>query len=570
MRLFFHKTLFLLGKDKKKLPIIMFFFVCLSSIELLGISLLLPFISVISDPLSLFKYKTYFDNFSFIPSSRNEFILFLSYTIILLFISKMIFSIWINNIIIKFSFNHQIKLSSKLLRAYQEMDFLNFINKNSSEYVRDISLLTEQYSTIILAGALKATSEILIAIFMLSFLLYVNTLGFIVLVIFISIIIVAYDTTIKKKVKSYSIKSNHAHKNLIKNLNEAMSGFKESRIYNYEDFFHNRTIDSVREYVDHRKKYKFLQSIPKYLIETTIVVFVAILIIFAIKTIDDISNILTTIAIFGIVSVRLVPTSNILSSTIIQLRFANDAVSIMYQILNDNNIAKKNIKTISYDKSPIFRSLSFKNASFSYLKGKKQILKNINLKLNKGEMIAIIGESGSGKTTMIDLMLGFIEPDKGNLIFNDRDTKDIKENWKSCFAYLPQRPLLLDRSIKENITLGHQTIDEIKLLKAVEKSNLKDFVKNLPNKLETVIGENGNKISGGQRQRIALARAIFNDKQILILDEPTSALDKSNEEDIIKELKKLSRNTAIVLVTHSTDYLKYFDSVYNISNGKIH
>ena len=569
MRAFFYKTLFLLGEDKKKIPLIIILFICSSSIELLGISLLVPYISIISDPLSLLTYKQYIPSYNFLPSNQNDFILFLSYCIISIFAFKMIVSILINNFIIKFGYNQQVKLSSKLLKVYQQMNYLNYVEKNSSEYVRDMSLLTEQYSTIIVVGALKTASELIVAIFMLSFLFYIDTFAFIALIFLVGIIVISYDLVIKKKIKIFSIESNKAYNNMIKNLNETMFSFKEARIFNFETFFHKRTIDSVRNYTDYRKKYKILQSIPKYLIEAFVVIFISSVIIIAIKNNTSITGIVSTIIAFAIVAIRLVPVSNILSSTIMQLRFANDAVSIMYFKLKEGeNIKNKNVTYIEKNLGN-FKDLTLKNVSFTFSKNSNKTLDKIDLYVKKGEMIGIIGESGSGKTTLIDLIIGFLTPDKGDIMFNGTNIADIRQTWNSCIAYLPQQPLLIDRSIQDNITIGHKNIDEKKLIEALQKSKLDKFIANLPNKIDTRIGENGGKISGGQKQRIALARSFYNEKQILILDEPTSALDNENEEAVFKELKSISRNSAIIIITHSNNFLEYFDRVYHISNGRL-
>jgi len=563
--MYFSKIIFLLGKSKRKIPFIILLFICLSLIELLSIGLIAPYISLISEPSLLQSYEV--EQYISLPSNHNELMLIFSYTLLAVFLFKAAFSLLINYIIINFGYNQQVELSSKLIDSYQHMDYLNYLEKNSSEYVRNISQLVEQYSNVVIIGGLRAISESLVAIFMLVFLAVTDILIFTLLLSLLILVIALYDVLFKNKIKQSSVESNIAQKEMIQNLNETIFSIKESRISAIEKFFHKKTVKSINKYGRFRVIYKIITSIPKNLIELSVVAFITSIVILTIKFDGDFTKMITTIIIFGIVSVRMIPVSNILTSTLMQFRFAKDGVLILHKDLMSSE--KGEHKFFLDKKAPKFKELIVSNVSFKYANANVNALTNVNLSIKQGELIGIMGESGSGKTTLIDLILGLISQKSGDIEFNAMSIKNNLQEWRSCIAYLPQQPLLIDDSIKNNIALGHKKIDKERLLDAIQKSKLNKLIRTLPNGVESLVGENGAKISGGQRQRIALARAFYNNKQVIILDEPTSALDGKTAGDIFKELNQLKKNITIIVITHSDISLRYFDRIYQLNNGNL-
>jgi ABC-type bacteriocin/lantibiotic exporter with double-glycine peptidase domain len=563
--MYFSKIIFLLGKSKRKIPFIILLFIFLSLIELLSIGLIAPYISLISEPSLLQSYEV--DQYISLPSSHNELILIFSYTLLAVFLFKAAFSLLINYIIINFGYNQQVELSSKLIDSYQHMNYLNYLEKNSSEYVRNISQLVEQYSTVVIIGGLRAISESFVAIFLLVFLAVTDILIFTLLLSLLILVITLYDFVFKNKIKQSSVESNIAHKKMIQNLNETIFSIKESRISAIENFFHKKTVESISKYGRCRIIYKIITSIPKYLIEFSVVAFITSIVILTIEFNGDFTKMITTIIIFGMVSVRMIPISNILASTLMQFRFAKDGILILHKDLMSSE--KGDHKFFLDKKVPKFKELIVSNVSFKYANANVNALTNVNLSIKQGELIGIMGESGSGKTTLIDLILGLISQKSGDIEFNAMSIKNNLQEWRSCIAYLPQQPLLIDDSIKNNIALGYEKIDKERLLNAIQKSKLNKLIRTLPNGVESLVGENGAKISGGQRQRIALARAFYNNKQVIILDEPTSALDGKTAGDIFKELNRLKKNVTIIVITHSDISLRYFDRIYQLYNGNL-
>ena len=240
-----------------------------------------------------------------------------------------------------------------------------------------------------------------------------------------------------------------------------------------------------------------------------------------------------------------------------------------------NNESKKNNEfkneKISVDNVLTFeKSLIIDNVEFAY-QNNNCIFRNLNLKINKGEFVGIIGQSGLGKSTLINLILGLLAADKGTIKIDDKNIKEYLNDWRKLIGYVSQDIYILDDTLKKNIAFGieNKNIDEKKIEEAIIKSQLQRFVNNLPEGLETVIGENASKISGGQRQRIGIARALYKDPKFLIFDESTSNLDKETSTELIKFMTENKKNFTILFITHKTEQLKNCDKVYKIDNKKI-
>ena len=286
------------------------------------------------------------------------------------------------------------------------------------------------------------------------------------------------------------------------------------------------------------------------------------------------------VAIFALAGLRILPSAAIISNGILMISYCNEALNVIYSDLrryktNTSNasakISKANQKKITEFKSLNFKnSIELKNLSFSYENTKKQILENINLELNKNEFIGLIGNTGSGKTTLVDILLGFLKPTNGKIIIDSNEQDPIELNLAGKIGYLPQENFIINDTLEANIALDYNKnkIDQKKIQEILSFLEFKKFVENLPDKINTLIGENGVRLSGGQRQKVCLARLLYHEREILILDEATNAIDKKSEEHIIKSMSLL-KNKTIILISHDYQNLKYCDKLYRINEGKI-
>ena len=286
----------------------------------------------------------------------------------------------------------------------------------------------------------------------------------------------------------------------------------------------------------------------------------------------DMSTVLPIAGLYAISGLRLMPAVNKIISSYQQINLSKASIELLFEELK----LKKNIyyeSDITQFRDEEFKRLNLNNLSFRYEGTNKFILKNIDLEIKNNSLIGFIGTSGSGKTTLIDCILGLLQPSDGEILFNNRNIFENLKSWQKKIGYVPQNIYLMDASIKENIAIGidNDRINQDKILNAIKLANLSDFIEQLPDKLNTIVGEKGVKISGGQRQRIGIARALYNNPSILVLDEATNALDTETEMkflNFIHELK-LKQNLTILMITHRINTLKKCDKIFKIEKDKV-
>ena len=302
-------------------------------------------------------------------------------------------------------------------------------------------------------------------------------------------------------------------------------------------------------------------QLPRAIIETLAVVFLCIIIFNSSSKISNL-EIITYLGVLVAILVRLMPGSTRIITALQRIRFFEPRINLVfneYKLKNSKvGLKKRFLKN--------FDSLEVKNLSFNY-PSSNLILKKANLQIRKKTITCIVGKNGSGKSTFVNIILGLLEPKSGEILYNKMNLNKVIPN----ISYVPQNVSLIDDSIKNNIIFGNEKkkFNKKNFIKAIKSTELFEFIKTLPNKENTIIGEKGARISGGQAQKIGLARSIYSDSEIIMIDEFDNNLDIKSTEKIIKFLSKMKKNRTIIIITHNQKYLKYFDNVFNISNKKI-
>jgi len=569
------ELLFLLGNDKRKFLFIIPLFIFSSVLDVVGIGLIVPYVAIIVNPESLLNgdYKFVFDFFS-LPSKSDDLLIIISVVLLIVFLFKTIFIILINWFIFSFSFEQQVRIRSLLMSSYQNMSYDKFLHRNSSEYILAVTGLTGSFSTT-LQLILKATSEAIVAMAILVMLAVINIEILLILIFLLGITVVFYNKKFRAKVGIYGEKSADAGKNLLKGLSEGIQGFKEIRVLGIEDYFFNKMVRNAREVSKNSVKANTINMAPRYIIEFVSVMFIVSIVLSSIILGRDVSTMAPVIAVFGVAALRIMPSANVLSGALIGLRFHRHAISLIYSDLSEqNNVATTFIKSeigLKEDNNK-FNTLTLKGINFSYPGTNNYVLNDLSLNIKKNQSIGIIGETGSGKTTLIDIMLGLLTPQSGGIYYNGVSLKEeVLRKWISQVAYLPQQAFLIDDSICNNIAIGVNTpqINRNKVISAAKKARLTSFIEQLPDKYDTLIGENGMRLSGGQRQRISLARAFYHERDIIIMDESTSSLDAGTENEVIKEISQLKGKVTTIIIAHNLKTLENCDIIYEVKNGNI-
>ena len=498
--------------------------------------------------------------------------------LVCLFITKTLFAILINKKILWFCRDVQISLRERMMIAYQSMEYVKLIEKDSSDAINNTTILTMQYTNAVLYSTLKALAELVLCCFLLVFLIRVNGMLVLVLALGLSFLVIGYGSFFRTRMIFYGQQVNLANSKAMQAVSQALQGIKEIRVLGKERFFRKTLVENAKIYASLHAQSVLVGLGGRYFIELLLMVFfVASIAASSFFMEGGSAEIFPTLAMFGFAAVRLIPSANAINAAILVLRSHKDTVERLSNALDELSFQKQSLvsdqdcseaSTVSE-----FMSLKMSKISFSYPRATKEALKNIDFEIHSGESIGIIGPSGSGKTTLVDLFLGLLMPDKGSMLLNDVPLEEVKTDWGKMLAYIPQESLIINDSLRNNIilpcekeTTGEQ---EIIFRSSLSRAKLNRVVDDLDGNEEANLGERGVRLSGGQRQRVAIARALFHSRKIFVFDEATSALDLKTEEQIVQQMKQMKGVKTMLTIAHRLDTLRYCDRIYRLSDGAV-
>ena len=563
------EILYLLEEDKWKLPLMTFFFLIMSILEVLGISLIAPYAALIINPDILVEKYSFLEKFG-LPIYSDSILLIMSLLLISLFIIKTIGLSLINWLIFSFCYDRQIKMRSKLMKSYQSMPYVEYTQRNSSEYIYNISAVGT-FTQGVLISLLRIVTEVIVAVFIFIFLVFQDPLVLFVLFTLLGGFIFLYDFIFRKRINKYGDLVNIHTTEMLKKINESVHGLKEVRILGNEKYFYNQVMNNATGLSNTMRMKDFISSVPRYFLELIMILFIVVIVVLYSYQEKELELVVPILTMFSIAAIRLFPSVNQIVGGITHIRFGRPIVALLCKDLKAadryNFDQKINIK----DEVSAFESIELRDVSYAYPSRKLKVIDGLSIKIKKGDSVGIIGPSGSGKTTLLDILLGLIEVDKGSVLFNGKDLNKYDHEWKSHVAYIPQNIFIIDNTIARNIALGEpdDLIDYTRLDNSINQSKLAELINQMPEGVNTLLGEDGIQLSGGQRQRIALARAFYHNRDILVMDEATSALDNETELEIVNEIKLLKGNKTLIVIAHRLSTVKHCDYIYRIDKGKI-
>lgn len=563
---------FLLGRNKKKIPIMVLLFFFVSIFEVLSLGIIYPYLNIIID------YDKFHANYNYIIDpfdlSKDKILIIISICILAAFIAKALLSVFIKRKIFNFSQEAVRDLRIRLLTNFQSFSYAKYLNKNTSEYIYSLDTLTAAFQST-LRIILTVFSEVLVLISIAIFLGVYNISMLIFSLLSIGFFYVIFDFIFSKKLILYGKEDNIYSMALVKTVIDSVNGFKIIKLLKLNSFFLERLKFNQNKFHTVRLKLETIKILPKHSIET-IVIFIVVSSALYFTVILKISSLeyLSIIALYGVAAIRIIPSSSIIISSLANLRRFRNSISLLHNdsILNfnDYNHNQKFGIELKYSLKS-FKKLNINKMSFKYGTEDNYVLRNINFKINSGEKIGIIGKSGVGKSTFIDLILGMLKPTEGKILINGEKLEDIVEEWHSMVSFIPQDIYLIDDTLKKNIALGQldKNINHKKVDEAIKFANLNKLVEDRFENINMLIGDRGLKISGGQKQRIALARLFYFNSDFIILDEATSALDEQTEINIYEKLYNLTLGKTALIISHNINNLSKCDRIYRITNGSL-
>jgi ABC-type multidrug transport system fused ATPase/permease subunit len=565
-------------KEKKQILVILFIAIVVSILDMVSVASIMPFVAILSDSEVIKTNDTlkYFYNASLFYGTKdtNDFIFFFGLLIVSLLIITIFFRALLSILQTRFNLLTEYNLSSRLIDIYLNQPYNYFVNSNSSEIGKNI--LSEVNTVIkgIFVPCIAIFSQGMVVIMLASLVFYSNPS----IAINVSLILIASYLIIFFVVKNLLLKIGNSRLEMngrrFNILYETFGSIKEIKLRGIENIF-KKNFDNVAEiFAKNSLLAIIISSLPRYFLELIAFCGSILLVLLLLKQNMDFTKIAPIIALYIFAAYRLLPAIQQVYSSASTIQFSKPSLT---SLINKFDSLKKNIpndiKAIGNSRINFTNSINLKNVSFNYSNTRYATIKNINIKINAFSKVGIVGHTGSGKTTVLDVILGLLEKDSGKIFVDEQEiTNRNVRLLQNNIGYVPQSIYLSDSSITSNIAFGiPNNLIDFEIVERVSKiANIHDFIMNdLPDNYKTIVGERGVRLSGGQKQRIGIARALYNNPAILILDEATSALDSINEDKIMKTLTSIKNKMTIIIVTHRLNTVKDCDMIYFLERGQI-
>ena len=571
----FKKLLFLLPLEKRKIPFLLITLIFLTAIlDTIGVASIMPFIAIISNPqlveTNFFLNSLFKSSSNFGVESEQEFLIFLGILVFVLLVCSLALKALTALVQARYTENSHYNMSRRLIEIYLHQPYSWFLNRNSTDFGRTILSEIGMIVGQCLTPLLNLFAQSILVIFLIILLIITDPKIALIVSFTLSVAYFLIYKSIRSFLKKIGYERLKANEKRFKFVSIAFGAIKELKLSGLEKKYIEQFSIAGQDYARHQASSQVASQLPRYILEGIAFGGMLLMIIYLMVSKGNFFNAVPIIALYAFAGYRMIPALQQVYAAIAYLRFINPVLDSVYKDINSlKTISKQqNQKELSFKKN-----ITLKNVCYSYPNSPKKSLKNISLSITKGSSVGIVGVTGSGKTTTINILLGLLEAQQGSLQIDDNaiDKNNVK-NWRKYIGYVPQNIYLIDDTLAANIAFGSEKkfISQSDIERASKIANLHNFVMNeLPLKYQTVIGEQGVRLSGGQRQRIGIARALYHDPQLLILDEATNSLDSRTEADVMKEIFNLDKKITTILISHRMDILKSCDNIFLFENGSI-
>ena len=543
-----------------------------SVLELMGVSLILPFVQLVMDTdgtdNALFQWFGRLVG----AESQRELLIWLGLLLIAVYLIKNTYLLFTKYVQLRFVFNNRLELSGRLMRNYMKKPYPFHLEKNSSEILRSVTSDVNNLYELVM-DVIDLVSNLLIIAMLAVYLLYTDVVITLVVAALLGLCSYFYFAIMRKRTVDYGKQNQIYNGKMIQAVNQALGGIKEIKVLARENYFVRAYEENGRYYASSLKKSQFYRNAPKYLIETVCVCGVLATILVKLQMGADVQELVPQLSVFAMAAFRLLPSVNQVNNLLNGILFLKPSIDRIYEDLQEAG-AKKNERPPErdYRRLPAADVVRFEHVTFRYPGTEKEILSDLSVELPLKKSIGFVGSSGAGKTTFMDLLLGLLSPDQGRICYGDSDIRDYPDAWGHKLGYIPQSIYLADDTIRRNVAFGipDSEISEAKVRRALEEAQLLEFVDGLDDGLDTMVGESGVRLSGGQRQRIGIARALYQQPEILVLDEATSALDTETEQAVMEAVERFRGRCTLLMIAHRTSTLENCDQIYRLEDGKLY
>ena len=567
-------------QQKSKMVLLLFMMLIGAVLEAFGIALIIPILEAVVNPDSITNNEFHMgDVYRLLHmQSVEQFALTMMIMIVAAFAVKNIYLYFEQRVLLKFIYTNQFETSNRMMINFMKRPYEYYLNANTSVIQRNITSDINNVYALIL-NILQLTSEIIVFAILSLVLLAVDAK----MIITIAVLLIAVLLIIKKFLKPVMLKAGKDNQDfyagLFKWISESVDAVKEIKIAGKENYFISEYSKCGNGYVNAVQKYTLYSATPRLLIEWICVTGLVLYMMYEILSgTGNITALVPQIGVFGLAAARLLPSANRINNYLTNISYFQPFLNNV----SDNLREEINTEGISYrvedyppaeqvEKLPVTRSIRMEHIDYRYPNSDVYIFKDASVEFPVGKSIGIVGASGGGKTTLVDIMLGLLHTENGVVMADGVNVRDNYPGWLKNIGYIPQSIYMLDTTIRKNVAFGvpDDQIDDDKVWRALREAQLDEHVRSLPEGLDTKIGQHGIRFSGGQRQRIGIARALFEDPEVLVLDEATSALDNETEAAIMDSINRLHGKKTLIIIAHRLETIEKCDMVYRVQDGEV-
>ncbi len=575
------KKLYAIFDAKQRRTIVLLFFLILLGglFETLGVSMIVPFVSAITAPETIYRVVDEHPLLSSLARGMGLYepvrmILTLLFALIVIFIVKnlfLLFQVYRQNTFVTRARNEMI---SRVMREFLNRPYEEYLEADIPTTFRITDSDIPKTFSLVLA-VLSLGTEVTVSIFLGLVLIAINwEMTVFIIAIFLLMTFINWKV-LKPRLHAIGKKDQETASRIAKWRIEAIYGLKDVKVLNRQDFFIRNYYESGRVGADIGRDYAVLNSVPRIVIETSFIVSVLGFIAVYILAGGDVKVLIPQLTAFAIAAVRLMPSANRINTYITEIAYEQPALDFVYDNLTEGMKRAGDMHATRRERRGEPLSLrdriELENITFRYPGGERNIFTDASMEIPRGRSVGIMGASGAGKSTIVDILLGLLHAQSGEILCDGVSIFDDYDSWLAQVGYIPQQIYLVDETIRDNIAFGIDAdrIDDARIRQVLKEAQLLEFVDSLPEGLDTRIGDRGVRLSGGQRQRIGIARALYHDPEILVFDEATSALDGETEEALMEAINSFHGRKTMIIIAHRLNTIEKCDMIYEVKNERI-
>lgn len=567
-------------KQKHKMVLLVFLMLIGAVLETLGVSMILPVMSVVMEENAVQKHaylQVICDLFHIAYDDTRTLMIIVMVGLIVIFAVKNVFLFFQQKVQLKFVYTNQFATSRRMMINFMERPYEYYLNADTSVIQRSItSDVNNMYGLIL--SLLQLVSEGIVFVCLIAVSLVSDVMMSITVALLLVVVLAIIKWVLKPIMRKAGEENQDYYSGLYKWIDQSVMGIKEIKIANKENYFINEYAKCGEGYVNAVQRYNLYNATPRLLIETVALAGMIFYMMIQLLSGVQVTAILPQLTLLALVAMRLIPCANRINNHLTSISyfepFFMGVSDNLQEEIRDESIdynAASYQKKVEVQKLEIRHNIQLKDIVYKYPNTETLIFDRANMEIPIGKSVGIVGTSGAGKTTIVDILLGLLQIQSGEILADGVEVREHYQSFLKDIGYIPQTIFMIDSTIRKNVAFGvaDEDIDDAKVWRALQEAQLDEFVRGLPDGLDTSIGERGLRISGGQRQRIGIARALFEDPEVLVLDEATSALDNETEAAIMESINMLHGKKTLIIIAHRLQTIEKCDMVYRVEKGQV-